>query len=253
MPSRRRRNSLSNRLGGGRVVAALLVLLAPAAAAAQGGVDAAGSPPCLAAAATAEAEWNLPTGVLAAIGRVESGRWDPGTRQVVPWPWTANVAGDGRYYASRGDAIADVARERMGGARSVDVGCFQVNLMHHPNAFASLDEAFDPLANARYAARFLTALRANAGAWDLAVGQYHSAVPEIGGPYRERVMSALDPQARPGTTGVQALRTVPASSNSARFATSADPYVILVRSSLMLGRTIRRDAPADPHVIRIRG
>lgn len=238
---------------GRRAVAALLVLFSPAAAAAQGAVDAAGRSPCLAAATTAEAEWNLPTGVLAAIGRVESGRWDPGARQVVPWPWTANIAGDGRYYASRNDAIADVARERNGGARSVDVGCFQVNLMHHPNAFASLDEAFDPLANARYAARFLTTLRANAGAWDLAVAQYHSAVPEIGGPYRERVMSALDPQARPGTTGIQALRTTPASSSAGRFAPSADPYVILVRSSLMLGRTARPDTPADPHVIRIRG
>ena len=34
----------------------------------------------------------------------------------------------------------------------------QVNLMHHPNAFADLDEAFDPAANARYAVTFLSAL-----------------------------------------------------------------------------------------------
>ena len=46
------------------------------------------------------------------------------------------------------------------GVRSIDIGCMQVNLMHHPNAFATLDAAFDPLANALYAARFLTELRA---------------------------------------------------------------------------------------------
>ncbi len=239
----------------GRPVAALLLLLAPAAAA-QDGAEATGALPCLAAAATAEVEWGLPSGVLAAIGRVESGRWDPRTRRVEPWPWTANVAGDGRYYASPGDAVADVARERAGGVRSVDVGCFQVNLLHHPKAFATLDEAFDPLANARYAARFLTALHASAGAWDLAVGQYHSAVPEIGGPYRGRVMATLDlqlrPQAQSAAPGPQVLRSQVASSDPRRFAASADPYVILVRSSLSLVRA-RRDGPADPHVIRIRG
>ena len=125
--------------------------------------------------------------------------------------------------------------------------------MHHPNAFANLDEAFDPLANARYAARFLTTLRTNAGAWDIAVGQYHSAVLQIGGPYRERVMAALDSRARPAMTGAQVLRSPAASLNPGRFAVNADPYVILVRSSLTLARATRRDLATDPHVIRIRG
>ncbi len=235
-----------------RAFAAFLLLLAPAAAA-QDGVGAAGMSPCLAAAAIAEGEWGLPAGVLAAIGRVESGRWDPRTRRVVPWPWTANVAGDGRYYASVGDAIADVARARAGGIRSVDVGCFQVNLMHHPNAFATLDEAFDPLANARYAARFLTTLRANAGAWDVAVGQYHSAAPQLGEPYRERVVAALDRQAWPGAIETQVLRTPSASPNIRHLATSADPYVVFIRSSLAQAKTFRRNTAADPHIIRISG
>ena len=41
---------------------------------------------------------------------------------------------------------------RAQGARSIDVGCMQVNLLHHADAFASLEQAFDPVANARYAA-----------------------------------------------------------------------------------------------------
>ena len=34
----------------------------------------------------------------------------------------------------------------------------QVNLFYHPAAFATLDDAFDPLTNARYAGLFLAAL-----------------------------------------------------------------------------------------------
>lgn len=38
----------------------------------------------------------------------------------------------------------------------------QVNLPHHPDAFVLLEEGFDPLADARHAARFLLALRERA-------------------------------------------------------------------------------------------
>ena len=235
-----------------RIAATMLSLLAPAAAA-QDGAQVAGGSPCLAAAWRAELEWSLPTGILAAIGRVESGRWDPGTRRAEPWPWTANVAGAGRYYATITDAIADVAREQAAGVKSIDVGCFQVNLMHHPNAFATLDEAFDPLVNARYAARFLTSLRAEAGTWGVAVGQYHSASPQMGGPYRERVIAALDDQARPGPVSLQTLHASETVPNAVHLAISADPYVISVQSFLVQTKSVHRTLRSDPHVIRIKG
>lgn len=234
-----------------RIALAILSVLAPAATA-QGAAHAAETSPCLTAALTAELEWGLPTGILAAIGRVESGRWDAGTRRVEPWPWTANVAGAGRYYATVTDAIADVAREQVAGVRSVDVGCFQVNLMHHPAAFATLDEAFDPLANARYAARFLTSLHAAAGAWDVAIGQYHSASPQIGSPYRERVVAALDYQARPAPAGLLALHTSATAPNAGRLGMTADPYVISVRSFMTMTKSVHRSLSSDPHIIRIR-
>ena len=235
-----------------RMVGVMLSVLTLAAAA-QTGAQAAEMSPCLAAAWKAELEWSLPTGILAAIGRVESGRWDPGMRRVEPWPWTANVAGAGRYYATITDAIADVARERAAGVRSVDVGCFQVNLMHHPNAFATLDEAFDPLVNARYAARFLTSLRAGAGTWDVAVGQYHSASPQIGGPYRERVVAALDDQAQPGPVSLQILHTSATVPNAVHLTMNADPYVVFVQPFSINAKNVRRNLWSDPHVIRIRG
>jgi hypothetical protein len=70
------------------------------------------------------------------------------------------------------------------------VGCFQVNLLHHPFAFATLDEAFDPAANARYAAHFLVDLHSRFGTWPAAVAAYHSATQRLGEPYRDAVLSA---------------------------------------------------------------
>jgi hypothetical protein len=76
------------------------------------------------------------------------------------------------------------------GVGSIDVGCFQVNLAYHPDAFDTLESAFEPQANARAAARFLSALRGRTGTWDAAIAAYHSATPERGTPYRQRVMAA---------------------------------------------------------------
>jgi hypothetical protein len=65
----------------------------------------------------------------------------------------------------------------------------QVNLMYHPNAFASLEEAFDPGSNANYAAHFLNALYAGSKDWPTAVGAYHSETPALGEAYRVLVMA----------------------------------------------------------------
>jgi hypothetical protein len=34
------------------------------------------------------------------------------------------------------------------GVRSIDIGCMQINLVHHPDAFGSLEAGFDPITNA---------------------------------------------------------------------------------------------------------
>ncbi|MFC7688894.1 hypothetical protein ACFQY5_03880 [Paeniroseomonas aquatica] len=118
---------------------------------------------CAAAIAVAEVEARLPGGLLGAIARTESGRRDPATGRVEPWPWALNVEGAGFHAASRAEGLASIRAWRARGSRSIDVGCLQVNLLHHPAAFATLEEALDPLANARYAARFLAALQQRAG------------------------------------------------------------------------------------------
>jgi hypothetical protein len=144
---------------------------------------------CSAAIATAERSGEIPPGLLAAIARVESGRPDPASGIVRPWPWTVNIGGAGRFFASKAEAVTVTAAARAQGVASIDVGCMQVNLMQHPAAFASLEEAFDPLPNALYAAQFLRALFSETGDWPAAVAAYHSRTREIGAPYQEKVLA----------------------------------------------------------------
>jgi hypothetical protein len=144
---------------------------------------------CEQAGSLAEQAGGLPPGLLLAIGRIESGRWDPARGRMTPWPWAINAAGKGQWFDSKDMASGRVLALLAGGTRSIDVGCFQISLLYHPAAFVSLDEAFDPDANARYAARFLLGLHARTGSWEAAVEAYHSAVPALGYAYRQLVFS----------------------------------------------------------------
>ncbi|MGE0419372.1 MAG: transglycosylase SLT domain-containing protein [Acetobacteraceae bacterium] len=144
---------------------------------------------CEQAGVEAERAFNLPAGLLLAIGRVESGRWDPVLGRTVPWPWSVNLAGNGQHLPTKADAVSAVRQALAAGVRSIDTGCFQINLQHHPTAFADPEQAFDPTANARYAARFLNELREKFGNWEIAVQHYHSANPERGIPYGRMVIA----------------------------------------------------------------
>ena len=159
---------------------------------------------CQTAIAAAERGSGVPAGLMAAIGVVESGRRDP-SGTLSAYPWTINAEGVGSFYASKAEAIAAVAALRAQGVRSIDVGCMQVNLMHHGTAFASLEEAFDPGANARYAASFLQRLLTQTGSWPAATAGYHSLTPEIGEPYAQKVLavwrSGPTRDAPPGMSG----------------------------------------------------
>src|SRR5579863_8202540 len=151
---------------------------------------------CRAAIATAERANGIPPHLLAAIGRVESGHRDPATGDWHPWPWTANAEGQGYFYDTKAQAVAAVRDMQARGVQSIDVGCGQINLMHHPDAFASLDQAFDPQANEAYAARFLKELFALTGDWPKAAGMYHSATPELGDDYRQKVLAVWPEEQR---------------------------------------------------------
>src|ERR1700733_4259350 len=144
---------------------------------------------CRAAIAAAERGHGVPAQLLAAIGRVESGRRDPATGAWAPWPWTINAEGQGSFFDSKAEAIQAVRALQARGVRSIDVGCMQVNLMHHPTAFPNLDMAFEPAVNADYAARFLIELHDQTADWTKATADYHSANPQEGEPYAAKVIS----------------------------------------------------------------
>ena len=146
--------------------------------------------PCEQAAVQAEQASGLPPGLLRAIGTVESGRWDALLGRRTPWPWSINAAGQGQQFGSKDQAIRETAALWASGQRAIDVGCFQINLRHHPAAFTGLEQAFDPTANGLYAARFLNDLRGRLGSWDAAVASYHSADPARGEAYRQLVFAS---------------------------------------------------------------
>ena len=171
---------------------ALLLLLAAAPARPQYGPPPPATPYDLCDDAIAGARTPaIPATLLPAIARVESGRVDPVTGRVRPWPWTINVEGVGSFYETKADVIAAVQAFQARGVRSIDVGCMQVNLFHHPLAFPDLDAAFDPPANAAYAVRFLTGLFSQTRDWALAAAFYHSQTQDRGEEYQRRVFGRI--------------------------------------------------------------
>ena len=154
--------------------------------------------------AAAKLPGRVPDKLLPSIARVESGRLDAATGRVRPWPWTINVEGVGYFFDSKSEVIAAVQAFQAKGKRSIDVGCMQVNLMHHPKAFADLDEAFDPATNARYAVKFLTGLYQQTRDWPLATAWYHSSTPEFGEQYQRLVFGRVMTPMGAGTSGGKA-------------------------------------------------
>ena len=144
---------------------------------------------CDTAAIMAAKMHGVPTQVMLAVARVETGRDTNG--QVQPWPWAVNHAGDGHWFETR-EAAQDYA---LGVARSgdpnLDIGCFQLNLRWHGANFGSLEEMFDPESNAEYAARFLVENYQRKGNWVDAVAAYHSSTATNAKDYVARVESVL--------------------------------------------------------------
>jgi len=210
--------------------------------------------PCLAAISAVEQKTHLPPELLHAIGLVESGRVDPARGTVVPWPWTIDVGGIGYFYATEADAIAAVQGFQAGGVQSIDVGCMQINLLHHPDAFRSLTDAFDPATNAAYAARFLLSLYRETNSWPSAAAAYHSRTPDIAASYEARVMTIWPLAERYGGMVTAAvprnpiLRVDPYHVATPQFAARlvADARARAARDAAMLGPSLqpRRHRPA---------
>ena len=132
---------------------------------------------CTVAAQQYEKKYQIKKHLLTTITNVESGRWNQQKQRNTAWPWTVNAQGKGHFYATKQQAINAVKSLRARGVKSIDVGCMQINLAYHPDAFENLEEAFNPYKNVEYGARFLTKLYEQKGDWNKAATAYHSNTP----------------------------------------------------------------------------
>ncbi|WP_394337619.1 transglycosylase SLT domain-containing protein [Ectopseudomonas oleovorans] len=152
----------------------------------------------------------IPSEVLYSVALQESGTRLRGRgAQLVPWPWTLNVAGAGYRFATRADACtALLVALSTAGAKRVDVGIAQVNMGWNGHRFGrnvSPCEALNPYKNLAVAAQMLAELRAQGGDWINIAGRYHR--PAGGAPaakYRELFAKHLS-----RVTGVTLLASTP--------------------------------------------
>lgn len=130
-----------------------------------------------------EAQFGIPQHLLSAIATTESGRFHNRLKIKLPWPWTINAGGKGYFFDSKEEAIEAAQKLMARGVESMDIGCMQVNIRHHPNAFSSLSQGFDPEYNVAYAASFLKNLYQEENSWRKAASYYHSRTPQFGTKY----------------------------------------------------------------------
>lgn len=125
----------------------------------------------------AERTEGIPSGLLLAIGRAESGVDTSWGRLV--WPWALNIAGRSVFAPTRDEALRQASESlRSDPRRFVDLGCLQVNWQYHREWLKEPANVLDPEWNVAYAARLLRNLAAEHGSWEKAVGFYHSANPQ---------------------------------------------------------------------------
>ena len=114
----------------------------------------------------------IPSEVLYSVALQESGTRIRG--QLVPWPWTLNVAGAGYRFATRDDACrALTVAIQVAGAKRVDAGLGQINIGWNGHRFATPCDALDPYQNLTAVVNILNEQRAEGGDWITVAGRYH--------------------------------------------------------------------------------
>ena len=147
---------------------------------------------CSLSAARMEEKYGIKTHLLQTISSVETGRWDYCKEKYVSWPWTINVNGKGHHFKTKSEAVAEVKKLQSKGFKSIDVGCMQISLKYHTDAFNSIEEAFDPEKNVEYSAKFLKKLYQKRQDWQKAAMAYHSKVPSKGLNYKKKLVNRYE-------------------------------------------------------------
>ena len=126
----------------------------------------------------------IPSTVLYAVALQESGIRRNG--RLVPWPWSLNVAGQSRRFATRADACAGLQQAMRATPHTrIDAGLGQINLGYHKHRFTGACDLLDPYRNLAVAAEILKEQHtpARTGCWRSAATtapQAASPPPAIG-------------------------------------------------------------------------
>ncbi len=146
----------------------------------------------------------VPSEVLYSVALQESGTRLRG--QLVPWPWTLNVAGAGYRFATRSDACtALIAAINTAGPHRVDVGLGQTNIGANGHRYSSPCEGLDPYKNLSVTAQILAEQKSKGGDWITAAGRYHRpAGGKLAARYRRDFAKHLS-----RVTGINLMATTP--------------------------------------------
>lgn len=135
-----------------------------------------------------ERKYRIPTNTLHSISLRESGKLFSNQKFRIVWPWAVNVGGQGYYFKTKREAVYFVKKQISDGKTNIDVGCMQISLKHHMDAFSSIEQAFNPKTNVAYGAEFLRSKYDQLQSWHKAIAHYHSATDELGLKYKNEVI-----------------------------------------------------------------
>lgn len=116
----------------------------------------------------AEKVYGIPHGLLQSVALAESGK------NGIPWPWAVNRSGVAYYPNTYEEALTYIKDYRGKARPDVAVGCMQLHMRYHADAFKPVDWSLHPEYNVAYAARFLVSLYKKHGTWTQAVARYHA-------------------------------------------------------------------------------
>lgn len=141
--------------------------------------------------ASAEKTHQIPSGLLAAIAKVESN-----TKA-----YALNIDGKPVLEKSLQDASRAVRHKLGTGIKNIDVGVMQLNYRWHGSEFNNITQMLIPENNIKYAASLLKSLKIKHGTWHKAIKYYHSATPEHHKKYSRKVLACWLVRDRTGEQG----------------------------------------------------
>lgn len=118
--------------------------------------------------ANAAKRYDIPLGILYAVGLTETGQ-----RNTLH-PFALNISGKSYFPSTQQKALELFQVAQVEGHKMIDLGCMQINHYYHSKQFASTREMLDPKKNVNYAALFLKRLFRREGSWTLAAARYHA-------------------------------------------------------------------------------